>query len=175
MAAMLYRVACGVTCLLAVVGCTRGDVSGSSPTISSPKSVVVVVGDATATEVAAQLRAVGINVADQKIPLSSATFVVIAQDATTGLMPVHRSVAEAIARGNVRRLLWILTSAHQVADQELLELEELEARELLTTCGLPGDTIQFAVDTESPPVATDSPSLRGWEAIGRYVAGQAPR
>ena len=155
--------------LLSLLGCSRGDspVTSSAPAVQ--RSIVVVVGDATAADVAVELRKGDVTVAEDKSLVGSASLVVIAQDATAGPMPVHQEIAQQVARTRNRKVLWIQTKSSAVDDQELLELEELEARELLNKHNLPGDTIQFAVDAESTPVDPKAPILKGWTAIIRFV------
>lgn len=165
---MVYRTT--LPLLLTLLGCARDNSPVTSPSPASQQSIVVVVGDATAADVAAQLRKAEVRVTDDRSLIGSASLVVIAQDATVGPLPVHREVAAEIARTGHRRVLWIQTKSSAIDDQELLELEELEARELLNEYKLPGDTIQFAVDAESAPVDSRAPSLKGWTAIIRFVS-----
>lgn len=166
---MPHRTVLPVLLLFAMLGCAHSNAPVTSPPTSSQKPIVLVVGDETTVDVVAELRNRNISVTDDKSLIDSASLIVIAQDATAGPMPVHREVAQEIARSANRNVLWIQTKSSAIDDQELLELEELEARELLNKYDLPGDTIQFAVDAKSAPVGSSTPTLRGWEAIGRFV------
>lgn len=155
--------------LFALLGCERGDSFKTEPPPESAQSVIVVAGDESAAGVITALRKGNITVTDDKTSIASASLVVIAQDSMKGPMPVHRELVEEIAATGNRNVLWIQTKSSEIDDQELLELEELEVRELLNDSGLPGDIIQFAVDSDSAPVDPRSPNLRGWTSITRFV------
>ena len=166
---MAHRILLLLASILSLLGCSRGGVPGSSSAPAVQRSIVLVVDNATAANVADELRKGNISVTNDKSLLDSASLVVIAQDATTGPMPVHQEIVQQIARAGKHNVLWIQTKSTAVDDQELLELEELEARELLNKHTLPGDTIQFAVDAESAPVDPKVSTLKGWPAILRFV------
>lgn len=165
--------------LLSSLGCNRSDAPATTPTATSApvvqRSLVVVVGDATAANFATELRKGHVDVEEGKDLNGSASLVVIAQDATEGPMPVHREIVQDLSRAGKQKVLWIQTRSSEVDDQELLELEELEARELLKKYNLPGDTIQFAVDAESAPVDSTAPTLKGWTSIVRFILNQDAR
>ena len=161
-----------ISLLVAILGCARGDAPATPQRPSAQQSTVLVVGDGTAADVATQLRNRGLSVTDSREIISSASLIVIAQDASVGPMPIHRELAQEIGKSKNHKILWVQTNSSLVDDQELLELEELEAREILNSHGLPGDTAQFAVDSESAPVESEAPTLKGWTAIQQFVSGQ---
>jgi hypothetical protein len=132
------------------------------------QGMVVVVGDESAADAVAAFRQANVPVSDDKASLPSAGLVVIAQDATHGIRPIHRELVKELAAAGKRDVLWILTKTPLVDDKELLELEVLEVREQFTTHKLPGETIQFGADSDAAPV--DATTLKGWTAITRHVS-----
>lgn len=174
---MRHRMTLLVPLLLTLLGCSRSDAPIAPPTKApaAQQFSILVVGDETATDVAAELRNRNMSVTEDRQTIDSASLIVIAQDATLDPSPVHRELAQEIARSSNRKILWTLTKSSTVDDPELLELEELEARELLNKYGLLGDTIPFAVDAESVPVPANSPTLKGWTAIQRFALEQSKK
>jgi len=156
-----------------LLGCDRGDVAPRPPhpPVTTPQnSVLVVVGDETLETVKARLREAGILILDVQ-PLGDSPLLIVAQDASKGMQPVHRELIQNLAHTDFRRVLWILTEANKIDDAELLELQELEARELLAE-HFSEDAIKFAIDTDTSPSSVDSSVLRGWDAIVKYVSAK---
>ena len=161
--------ALAVAVILGCTGCRRD--APATQSASSTDFVVAVLGDHTAKNLAQQLRAASVSIVTDLEDEGRAAHVVIAQDASTGAMPVHREIIEKVASQKDRELLWVFTNTNLIEDPELLELEELEARELLNSFGLPGDTAQFAFDSEEAPVALSYECPKGRKAIVEYVVG----
>jgi hypothetical protein len=167
------RIAWGMALLLAA-GCGTGDTTSQQVPDPSPTApTVVVVGDATAEFLVSRLSQQPVRVVRDLEVDREPRLVVIVQDAMTGAMPLHRALVERHATRKPVDILWVLTNTNKIDDRELLELEELEARELLTTCGLPGDTTQFAFDAEAASTETSPRSPQGWEAIVTFVLGES--
>ena len=129
---------------------------------------VIVIGDYTATEVLRRLDDNSIRCWTDLTDQAYAKLIIVAQDAAQGLT-IHDDILNDLEPNGVKRLLWLMTNCDLIDDQELLELEELEARELLSQHGFAGDVIQFAFD--SGPASTEpiDDSPRGWAAITRYI------
>ena len=158
-------------CLAVVplIGCSVTDRSEVAEATESTPLIVVVVGDKTAPEVVDAFRNSNVSLTKEQKQISSASLVVIAQDATTGPTPIHRNLVREIAAVRNRDVLWILTKSSQVKDPELLDLELLESRQLLNKYGQTDETIQFALDSEGAPTHSEVQVLKGWPAIERFV------
>ncbi len=146
-----------------------GGSAASCERVNRLRGAAVVVGDESAPAVLAELRKEGLAATGDKSALNGATLVVIAQDAGDGVMPVHRELLKEMSRFGCRNTLWIITGTPKVDDWELLELEQREARELLTAHGLPGDAAIFAVDMPAGATPTKGTWLVGWKAIGEFA------
>ena len=168
---MSHRFVLVVLMLLAGPACSRNEAPPKSAPGEPQPALVLVAGDATAADVAAELRKRSIPVTEDRSQAKSAAVVLIAQDVTTGLLPLHAELVQEVASVQPQpKILWVLTRSALLDDQELLELEELEARELLNKHGLPGDTIAFAVDDESAPFDSTASTLKGWNQISRFAS-----
>ena len=157
--------------LLALFACCRKAPLPLHKTKSeTPKSVlVVVVGDHTVDDVLRQLDTSSLRTSTNLDDQEQAMLVIIAQDATTGAMPVHAELVKQLQVNNAEHFLWLMTNTAKIKDQELLELEMLEANELLNHSGLPGDDIPFAFDSENAPVDSTFGFPQGWDALNEYL------
>ena len=66
---------------------------------------------------------------------------ILVVSAADGPMPQTKEHIESARRANVPAVVIFLNKCDLVEDEELLELIELEVRELLSKCGFPGDEI----------------------------------
>lgn len=80
-------------------------------------------------------------------------------DATLGPVPIDREHVLLARQMGLRELCVVLTQCAKVDDLELLELEELELRELLNLYRMGGDMAKFAVDDEKAAVARRLPRV----------------
>ncbi|MBA4017776.1 MAG: hypothetical protein C0483_11430 [Pirellula sp.] len=151
-----------------VAACALGGVLRAA----DPKgqATVVVVGDGSAAAVLAELRRAGVTATDDQAAILGAELVVVAQNAGDGVLPLHRELLKEVSRAGRLNILWIITDSQKVDDWELLALEQMEARELLTAHGLPGDAATFAVDKASGATPSKGIWLIGWKAIGEFAA-----
>ena len=94
---------------------------------------------------------------------------IVVQDSTAEPMPVHLAFIERLHKRAARPYLCVFTNTSKIDDQELLEIETVEFRELFNGQGLPGDKIQFAFASVTAPVASTSSCPKGWDAIEKYV------
>ncbi|MCW1921579.1 hypothetical protein OKA05_03375 [Luteolibacter arcticus] len=157
--------------------------SDGEKTVSTGPAVVVLGGDTSGPFVDG-LRSAGVanaqassseNVAERAKLVSSADVALVLVDATQGPLPVNREdvlLARQFCRGPV--IIGFARSA-SIEDPELLELEELEMRELLNTYELPGETSTVCFDSEQ--ARTKHP--KGFPAIAGLLSkldavGQAP-
>jgi translation elongation factor EF-Tu-like GTPase len=83
--------------------------------------------------------------------------VFLALDSTEGPMPVHREDILLARQSAVQRIVPVFTRTNLVDDAELLELEELEIRELLNKYKMDGDKASVILDT---PVAAKRRNLK---------------
>jgi translation elongation factor EF-Tu-like GTPase len=130
---------------------------------------VTVVGDATASTVREQLGKSGIRTSSTLDDQADSSLIIVVQDSTVGPMPVHLEIAKVLGERSGSEYLWIFTSTAMVDDQELLELEELECREIFNGVGLPGDDVPFAFDSTDAPVASEYECPKGWNAIVGHI------
>ena len=137
---------------------------------STDSPLVIVVGDETAEEVVRRLDTASVRTSTDLTDQAEAALVIVAQDATQGASAVHKELVAQLRSRDAEHFLWLMTRSSQIEDQELLELEELEARELLNEHGLPGDGIPFAFDSEDAPVDPSYGCLKGWDDVNRHVA-----
>ncbi len=77
-----------------------------------------------------------------------ADLAVVAVDARNGPMPVHREHILFARQMDIPSILIAFTHSDAIGDPELLELEELELRELLTAYGWNGDEAIVGYDSE---------------------------
>ena len=156
----------------------REEASHDRPAVSVRHSVVVLGGD-TSRAFANGLKSAGVagaqaartaDVAERAKMLNSAHFAVILVDATQGPMPVNREdilLARVFCRGHV--VIGFSQSA-MIEDPELLELEELEMRELFSTYDLSGDSASLWFDSEK--AKTNHP--KGFSILSEIVSLSDP-
>jgi hypothetical protein len=156
-----------VLAVATVNGC--GARTGPNETPRSPAGFVTVVGDATSTEVLKQLKSNGIRTSSSLEDQGDSSLIIVVQDSTVGPMPVHLEIAKSLDKRPHAEYLWIFTNTSMVDDQELLELEELECREIFNSQGLPGNDISFAFDSAGARVAAGYQCPKGWDEINRHV------
>lgn len=78
---------------------------------------------------------------------ASADVAILAMDATNGPLPVHREDVLLARQMYVSKLNILLTRTERIDDPELLDLEELESRELLNKYRMDGDHTLCLVDS----------------------------
>lgn len=93
-------------------------------------------------------------------------------DAMQGPSPVHKELIAKLVVRPSERMLCVLANTRFVDDRELLELEELELREMFNSQGMRGDEIPFAFDSDEGAVDSNA-DLKGWPEIAAYVASRA--
>lgn len=125
--------------------------------------LVLVVGDETAKMVAAKLAENGIRATQNLSDEAYAKMLVFAVDSTTGPMPEHRELCWKLTNRPADQFLILFTKTNSIFDDELLELEELECRELFNHNGLPGDRITAGYD--APRNGLGRGLVGGWDDI----------
>ncbi len=167
------RYAATVLALASLVGCNPD--SRRSGDALPAIGVVTVVGDETATAVLSQLADNGIQTANSLEDQPASKLIVIVQDCMVGPLPVHQQIVKSLDKRPTEEYLWILTNSSKamVDDQELLELEELECREMFNSQGLPGDDVTFGFDSSTALVRSDYPCPKGWPEIIRHIRSVA--
>lgn len=90
-----------------------------------------------------------------------ADLIMIAVDATQGPLPVHREHVLISRQLGAPIVVIAFTKSREVDDPDLLELEELEMRELLNTYTLPGDTATCVFDHEAAKAPAGSKASKG--------------
>ncbi|MHC4401361.1 MAG: hypothetical protein ACYTG0_16940 [Planctomycetota bacterium] len=155
--------------LLSMLGCSRqNNQAPRDQAASTTGSSVAVLGDDTRTSFRDGLVQAGCNAkssdranaADRVALIAAADACVVVVDSTWGPKPIHREdilLARQFSRGPV---FIAFSKTSLVDDAELLELEELEMRELMNAYDLPGDTAEVFFD--SPGAETRLP--RGYSA-----------
>lgn len=102
-------------------------------------------------------RSVRITTSRDSTPAAKARFAgvadmaLLAVDATKGPLPVHREDVLLARQMGVAQIVIVLTHADRIDDPELLDLEELEMRELLNRYRMDGDRALCLVDVASAP------------------------
>jgi hypothetical protein len=134
-------------------------------------SVVITHSNAALQVVAARSEEL---VEDAKLA-SSADGVIIAVDATQGPLPVHRERILLARQLSVPQVVICLTKTSLVDDEELLELEELEMRELLNRYEWPGDTAPCCYDHTRTKTSSRFKVPQGPEAMLTTLAAIAPK
>ena len=99
---------------------------------------VVVLGDKTAEVLADDLRSLNIQVVNS---LEQANCVVFAVDGNAGPMPIHLDILIKLSLTKNQEFLAVITNTNYLDDIDVLELVELELRDLFTTQGLPGNDV----------------------------------
>lgn len=155
---------------LCILGCNT-----DSPRLEPARAsvVITVLGDATAAAVITELSKHDIRSVETLAQQADSSLIVVVQDSTVGPMPVHLEIAKALQKRPAEEYVWVFTKTALVDDQELLELEELECREIFNSQGLPGDYILFGFDSLTAPVRSDYDCPRGWEAIASHIKKMA--
>jgi hypothetical protein len=160
--------------LLIAVGCSRRSEEASQEhTQPATETSIAVLGDDTRTSFRNGLIQAGCNAsssasahAEERIAIiAAADACVVVMDSTWGPKPIHREdilLASQFSRGPV---FIALSKTSFVYDAELLELEELEMREVMNAYGLPGDTAGVFFDSNQ--ARTRSP--RGYAAAAKVL------
>lgn len=99
---------------------------------------------------------------------SVANLAIIAVDARNGPMPVHREHILFARQMHIPDILIAFTHSDAIDDPELLELEELEMRELLNAYDWSGDDAIVAFDSERAKVEHGAGSLMGAHVLSRF-------
>ena len=137
--------------------------------VPSSAGFVTVVGDDTASLVVDQLGKHSVRTSTSLDDQAESSLLIVVQDCTVGPLPVHWEIAQKLSIRPDGDYLWIFTNTSLVDDQELLELEELECREIFSSQGLPGDSVMFGFDSPSALVRPDYACPKGWSVIIRHV------
>ena len=142
---------------------------GSSPASSAStdphsKSTVFIVGDESAKALAHSLQSAGLH-AEAGFPNSPDAFAILAQDSTQGILPVHKQAIAKVQQSGNALVMVVFTRTDLVDDIELLELEELEMRDHLTSVGIDGDAMTVSLDSENAPTNPQYPQLLGMKQI----------
>jgi translation elongation factor EF-Tu-like GTPase len=141
--------------------------------VTATPITVTVVGDKTTPLVIAELRRQGINSVSTIDQQSESSVIIVVQDSTVGPMPIHLEIAKSLEKRPAKAFVWVFTNSTKVGDQELLELEELECREIFNSQGLPGDHVIFGFDSSSALVSPTYNCPRGWTAIVQHIRNAA--
>lgn len=155
---------------LCLFGC-NADLPLSEPVQRS--TFVIVVGDKTASSVIDELAKRNIRSIPTLENQADSSMIIIVQDSTVGSLPIHLEIAKAIKKRPTEEYVWVFTKTSKVDDQELLELAELECREIFNSQGLPGDVIVFGFDSSTALVRSDYVCPKGWEAIAAHIENVA--
>ena len=168
---MLSQLVTAIALLLAITGC-----DSTSPEEVQPEAnriMVTVVGDDTASLAINELMKHGIEADSTLENQHESSVIVVVQDSTVGPLPIHLEIAKLIQKRPTEDYIWVFTNTAMVDDQELLELEELECREIFNSQGLPGDDIVFGFDSSTARVSPDYSCPKGWTAIARHIRNVA--
>jgi translation elongation factor EF-Tu-like GTPase len=90
-----------------------------------------------------------------------ADLILLAVDATQGPLPVHREHVLVSRQMAAPVVVIAFTKSRSIDDPGLLELEELEMRELLNTYALPGDTAPCVFDHQATKIPAGSKASKG--------------
>ncbi|MFC5457499.1 hypothetical protein [Prosthecobacter fluviatilis] len=170
-----------VVLLLAACSESKKDAQAASgqPAVSTTDLPVVVLGGPTCAEFVKGLTLAGVSkaqdlsresLAGKAAALHAASVAVILVDATEGPLPVTREdvlLTRQFCRGTV--VIGFSKSA-LVEDAELLDLEEMEVRDLLNKYDHPGDTAAVGFDSES--ARTKQP--KGFAALAVLLSKMRP-
>ncbi len=168
-----------LACLIPLTGCgkpqyTRVDDSAKSaspvsPEPKAPAPLVVVVVDSSASDVVDKLQKAGFNISPSLDDQESSALVIVVQNSSAGTVPEHADIAKRLLERDERHFLWLFSNTSLIEDSELLELEELECRELFNSHGLPGDDVTIVFDSVDAPLSPDDDRPKGWDAINEYI------
>ncbi|MFI5381871.1 MAG: GTP-binding protein [Tepidisphaerales bacterium] len=104
-----------------------------------------------------------------------ADLAILAVDATQGPLPIHREHMLLARQMGVPELRVALTRSHLVDDPQLLELEELELRELLNLYAMNGDNARFAHDSTKSKAPQNWSGVRGPTQLVDALVGISAR
>lgn len=169
-----------------VVGCDR---TTEAPSAVSPKLSIAFLGDDIRVHVAERFAsdsALKLVVPPKHSDAAvfaeaafNADFVFLVTDATQGPLPIHREHAMILRQLGITSIGLMFANTDQLAGMadaaELLELEELEVRELLNTYDLPGDDLTCFHDTKLPAIESAEPLILGVQATQEWLKRQEPR
>lgn len=174
---LMNRLLLPLTAIL-LVACSDSKKDGQAMAITTDLQVVVL-GGPTCPEFVKGLKSAGVSkaqdlsresLAGKAAALHAASVAVILVDATEGPLPVTREdvlVTRQFCRGTV--MVGFSKSA-LVEDAELLDLEEMEVRDLLSKYDHPGETAAVCFDSES--ARTKLP--KGFGAIAAVLSKMQP-
>jgi len=161
-----------------LVACSDSKKDGQAMAITTDLQVVVL-GGPTCPEFVKGLKSAGVtkaqdlsreSLAGKAAALHAASVAVILVDATDGPLPVTREdvlLTRQFCRGTV--MVGFSKSA-LIEDAELLDLEEMEVRDLLSKYDHPGETAAVCFDSES--ARTKQP--KGYGAIAAVLSKMQP-
>lgn len=153
-------------------------ISGASAIANAKNKTptVNVLGDRTAKIVASQLRKRGVPIVEGGLLKANTKIAIIAQDAASGMLPLHRKLVRRIGAISKVHVVWMITSTETVEDVEMLQLEAYEANELMAAKGVVNARQRIAFDAILPEAAqksitawTGSPPLLGWDSCAKYL------
>jgi hypothetical protein len=90
-----------------------------------------------------------------------ADLTLLAVDATQGPLPIHREHVLVSRQMAVPTVVIAFTKSRAIDDPELLEMEELEMRELLSKYALPGDRAPCVFDHQATKTPAGSKASKG--------------
>lgn len=157
--------------LLAITGCSSTTREEARP--ETAPIIVTVVGDETASLAKNELSKLGIEIVSTLDNQQDSSVIVVVLDSTVGPLPIHLEIAKSVQKRPAKDYVWIFTNTAMVDDQELLELEELECREIFNSQGLPGDEVVFGFDSPTARVSPNYNCPKGWNAIARHIRNVA--
>jgi translation elongation factor EF-Tu-like GTPase len=112
---------------------------------------------------------VGDAVASSAADCVAADVALLAVDARDGPMPIHREHLILARQMHVPSIVVVLVHAMEIDDPDLLELEELEIRELLTKYGWDGDNANICFDAERRARSESVRAISGPKGILRCL------
>ena len=160
--------------LLTALGCSpRSEKTSRGHASHTARASVAILGDDTRTSFRKGLLQAGCTTRspwsasiDERIALlAKADACIVVVDSTQGPMPIHREDILLTNRFSRGPIFIAFSNTSLIDDPELLELEELELRELMNTYGLPGDTAEFFFDSER----AKTPLPRGYSAAANVL------
>lgn len=109
------------------------------------------------------------NITDQARIVAGADIVLLTVDASVGPLPIHREHVLLARHMHVTDVAIILTRTHLVDDPELLELEELEMREVISEYGFHGDDALCVLDHPGAGTTSSTPPAKGLPELLRLL------
>lgn len=191
---MRCTILASVMCIF-LVGC---DATAPSPTDAPVHSAsasdraalaVALLGDDVRVEIARDLRSHdsleitvppnGSDAATFAAAAHNSDFVLLVTDATQGPLPIHREHAMILRQLGIKAIGLLFANTEQLSGMsdalELLELEELEVREVLNAYDLPGDTVTCFHDTKLPGIDPAPQLILGVSGIVEWLKSQEAR